>query len=116
MVRPGLYELPWGSRVADLVAAAGGLAAGAAAGMVQSALPLGQGDTVFIPHEAAAHGGGRVSLNSADSWTLQQLPGIGPALAERIIGGRPYSTVQDLLSVSGIGPATLARLEPLVSP
>lgn len=56
----------------------------------------------------------RVDLNSASSSELQTLPRIGPAMAERVIGGRPYSRVEDLLRVSGIGPATLERIAPLV--
>jgi competence ComEA-like helix-hairpin-helix protein len=55
----------------------------------------------------------RVDLNYADSETLQGLPGVGPALADRIIrarGEEPFRTVDDLARVPGIGPATVARL------
>jgi len=55
-----------------------------------------------------------LDLNSATFEELQKLPGIGPKLAERIIAHRPYKTVEGLDEVSGIGPATLKRLEPLV--
>ncbi|MBI3961680.1 MAG: helix-hairpin-helix domain-containing protein [Deinococcus sp.] len=56
----------------------------------------------------------RVNLNTATQAELEALPGIGPVLARRIIENRPYSSVDDLLRVSGIGPATLERLRPLV--
>lgn len=58
--------------------------------------------------------GETLSLNQASLSELQRLPGIGPALAERIVNGRPYASIMDLLSVSGIGPATLERLRPFL--
>lgn len=59
-----------------------------------------------------------VDLNRADTLTLQGLPGVGPALARRIVEARreePFRSVDDLVRVRGIGPATLARLRPLVT-
>lgn len=58
----------------------------------------------------------RLPLNSASRSQLEALPGIGPALAGRILAGRPYRRVEDLDRVKGIGPATLARLRSLVRP
>ena len=113
---PGVYRLDWGATVQDLISSAGGFTADAAADLISLARPLGQGDSIFVPVQTTPEGSGRVSLNSADSWTLQSLPGVGPALAGRIISARPYNSVGDLLDVSGIGPATFARLEPLVRP
>lgn len=54
-----------------------------------------------------------LSLNAADEEALQMLPGVGPALARRIVEARrtrPFRTVEDLLLVRGIGPATLERI------
>jgi len=113
---PGLYVLPWGSLTAELIDAAGGLTAAAEHALVNPAAPLASGDTVHVPEAGTADGDGRVSLNSADAWTLQKLPGVGPGIAERIIAGRPYHTAGELRRVSGIGPATWARLAPLVKP
>jgi competence protein ComEA len=56
----------------------------------------------------------RVDLNRAERAELLQLPGIGPALAERIEGRRPYEHVHQLRDVAGIGPATYERLRPWV--
>ncbi|TVR03675.1 MAG: helix-hairpin-helix domain-containing protein [Deltaproteobacteria bacterium] len=55
-----------------------------------------------------------VDLNVASSRQLQRLPGVGPAIAQRIVEGRPYAREEDLLRVRGIGPATLERLRPWV--
>lgn len=62
--------------------------------------------------------GALVDLNRADTLALQALPGVGPALARRIVEARrsaPFGSVDDLERVRGIGPATLARLRALVT-
>jgi competence ComEA-like helix-hairpin-helix protein len=55
---------------------------------------------------------GLVDLNTASEKELQSIKGIGPVLAERIIAGRPYRTVDDLLKVKGIGPKKLENIRP----
>jgi len=55
-----------------------------------------------------------ISINHATSEELQTLNGVGPSTATKIIDGRPYFNINDLLNVSGIGPATLEKLEPHV--
>lgn len=57
---------------------------------------------------------GPLDLNRAPAVLLEELPGIGPVLARRIVAGRPYENPAELLAVSGIGPALLAELEGLV--
>jgi competence ComEA-like helix-hairpin-helix protein len=59
--------------------------------------------------------GARVNINTASAKELETLPRIGPAKAQAIIAGRPYTTVNDLLKVRGIGPATLEELKPLIT-
>lgn len=65
-----------------------------------------------------SRGAPKLDLNQADSAALQSLPGVGPALARRILMTRESSggfrTPEDLLEVRGIGPATLDRIRPLV--
>jgi competence ComEA-like helix-hairpin-helix protein len=56
-----------------------------------------------------------VNINSATQEQLESVPGIGPALAGRIIAGRPYESVDDLLRVSGIGERTLESMRPLLT-
>lgn len=60
--------------------------------------------------------GRRLGINRASATELEALPGIGPALAARIVEGRPYRTVDDLDRVKGIGPKKVAALRPLVEP
>lgn len=61
-----------------------------------------------------AEGSRCVNVNTADAALLETLPGIGEALAQRIIAGRPYSSVDDLLRVSGVGPRSLDGIRPFV--
>lgn len=52
-----------------------------------------------------------LDLNNASMEELQTISGIGPALAERIIEGRPFKSVEELRRVSGVGPVLLADVE-----
>ncbi|MPY66042.1 ComEA family DNA-binding protein [Deinococcus sp. SDU3-2] len=58
---------------------------------------------------------GRLNLNTATTEQLEALPRVGPALAARIVAGRPYRSLADLDGVKGIGPSTLEDLAPLVT-
>lgn len=125
--RPGLVELPEGSRVADAVAAAGGLLPGAMAEAVNLAAPVGDGEQVVIPgaDQASRNGSqtpvtdGKVHLNRATAVDLEALPGVGPVLAERIVAYRdengPFETLEDLLDVPGIGEAKLSSFRDLLA-
>ena len=113
--QPGVYRLPWGATVEDLVAAAGGFAPGAEERLVRLADPLTAGETVHVPRARTPAGGDRTPLNRASLLELDALPGVGPATAQRIVEGRPYLRVEDLLRVKGIGERTLERLRPLVT-
>jgi len=63
---------------------------------------------------AKSSAGAKIDVNTADAETLQTLPGIGPATARAIIAARPFSSVNDLEKVPGIGAAKLHDLRPLV--
>lgn len=126
---PGLYVVGADARVIDAVSAAGGLADDADASAINLARPVTDGEQLVVPVEGEAppagpsagtgSAPGLVSVNTADAAALEELPGIGPALAARIIDWRdtegPFATVDDLLAVSGIGPKVLESLRDLVT-
>ncbi|MEM7288695.1 MAG: ComEA family DNA-binding protein [Actinomycetota bacterium] len=127
VARPGLVEVPTGSRVADAVVAAGGATATADLDRINLALPLSDADHVHVPAEGeiavgqGALGGpdpGPLDLNRADEAALDELPGVGPATAAAIVAHRdehgPFTSVTALQEVPGIGPAKLERLRELV--
>lgn len=116
VVTPGAHELEFGARVSDLVALAGGFLPGAARTLVALAAPLTDGQVVQVPALTSVAHVPRVSLNSATRAQLEELPGVGPATAQRIVEHRPYSRIDDLLRVPGIGPKKLEQLRPLVAP
>ena len=126
---PGLVRLPAGSRVDDAVRAAGGVAPGASTGLVNLARKLIDGEQVLIgvdppPGAVAGTGPGPatgsgaaapIDLNAAAAGELDQLPGIGPVLAERIVGWRTehgrFVSVDQLRQVSGIGESKYQQLK-----
>lgn len=124
---PGLYVLHEKARVVDAVAAAGGFAAGADETAVNLARPVSDGEQLHVPTTGEASdaagtapaGDGRVNLNTADAAALDTLPRIGPAMAARIIEWRDangrFTSVEDLLSVPGIGDKMLETLRALVT-
>jgi competence protein ComEA len=118
VVRPGLYRLPPGARVADALRYAGGTTHRADLDAVNAARLLRDGERVHVAargREAQTPGGPRaVNVNTAPVVDLESLPGIGPVLARRIVAYRtrhgPFRRLEDLLQVQGIGPGLLRRL------
>jgi competence protein ComEA len=127
--RPGLYRVADGARVADALARAGGPSAKAQLELVNLAARVADGEQVVVPRRGAAvaassEGGGApsgpVHLNSATVEQLDELPGVGPVTAQKIVAYREahggFASVDELDAVSGIGPARLADLRELVAP
>jgi competence protein ComEA len=129
VLKPGLYTLPEGSRVNDAINRAGGPKPRAALELVNLAAPVADGQQVIVPSkqeaaQAASGAGsgslpvGPVHLNSATLEQLDELPGIGPVTAQKILDYRTehgaFGSVDELDAVPGIGPATLAELRDLV--
>jgi len=107
---PQVVELPEGSRVEDAIEAAGGLTDKADLTDINRAAFLEDGDRGTVPQ-----GDGRVNINTADSEQLQELSGVGPATAEKIIEYREengrFSKIEDIKNVSGIGDKTFEEFK-----
>lgn len=128
---PGLYRLARGKRVADAVERAGGATGKADLALINLAAPVADGQQVVVPArappDAAADGeargeaaAGPVHLNTATLDQLDELPGVGPVTAQKILDYREkhgaFSSVRELDAIPGIGPARLAQLSELVAP
>lgn len=124
--RPGLVRLAPGARVADAVDAAGGALPEADLSQLNLARRLADGELVAVgvpppPGEGSGPAGesAKVNLNTATQADLETLPGIGPALAQRILAWREanggFSSVEQLREVSGIGEVRFAELRELVT-
>lgn len=144
VAHPGLYKLPPDSRVQAALVAAGGLSPQADAHRINRAAKLHDGQKLYVlsqgestPPQAAssgqgcegqactsaeggvagsdAEGQGLVNINTANAAQLTQLPGVGPAIAQKIIDYRtangPFTSVDDLTKVPGIGAAKLAQIK-----
>lgn len=121
VVSPGVVRVVPASIVADAIEAAGGLRPGALVDRINLAAPLRSGDQIVVPGPGAlveSTEGGPLALNRASANDLEGLPGVGPVLAERIVAYReqngPFTDVEDLLQVGGIGEAKLASIRDLV--
>ena len=141
VLAPGVYRLSDPARVTDVVAAAGGLSGDADPDVLNLAARVGDGERIFVPRRGQAPpnvvvgttGSGTsgtstgsttgartgpaviVDLNVASAEQLDALPGIGPAIAERIIEARSrvgrFRSVTQLLDVAGIGEAKFSMLK-----
>jgi competence protein ComEA len=139
--RPGVYEMPLESRVFQAVQKAGGFSRDADQQAVSLAARLSDGCRVYVPRVGetapassgsstdpaliepgaigSAVGDAPVSINSAVVEELDALPGIGPAIAQDIVAYReangPFTSVDQLTDVPGIGPSKLEQIRPLVT-
>ena len=144
--KPGLVTLTAGSRVQDAIDAAGGLTRKADPGELNLAQQVGDGQQIVVGTKSkpngelrtgtvggsssgstsggSSSGGGSagtsgqpVNLNAASQAELEELPGVGPVMAGKIIAWRTehgrFSRVEELQEIDGVGPKTYARLAPL---
>lgn len=131
VLRPGIIELPAGSRVADAIEAAGGYAPAAdllaAAAQVNLAATLRDGQQIVVPMigvAGATNGsgdgtsGGLVNLNSAGAEALDELPGIGPVTVDKIVAAReeqPFASLDELVTRKVLTNAQLDKIRDLVT-
>ena len=128
--RAGLYALPPGSRVNDAVQAAGGFSSAANTGAYNLAKILDDGEQINVPGLTSPTSTGSitkyiapsielVNINSATLDLLDTLPEIGPKTAQNIIDYRnangPFTGIEDIMDVSGIGQATFEKIKDLIT-
>jgi competence protein ComEA len=122
---PGIYQLDSGTRVYDAVLAAGGFTSKANQASVNMARALNDGEQLLISSGSGPQSlensmtSTLISLNQARASQLEDLPGVGPALAGRIIDWRTanggFKAKEDLLNVAGIGDKLFASVKDLVT-
>lgn len=130
--KPGVYQLRLGQRVGDLVASAGGLTNELDKARFVQTVNLAQmvedQDKIYIPllgddetqesestTKQGSGGGGLLSINQATATQLQTLSGIGEVKAQAIIGGRPYTSLDQLVEKKILSENLLADLRPFLS-
>lgn len=120
--KPGVYELPANSRVKDAIISAEGFSQKADQSSLNLARELIDGEQVVVGDGSKPlqlESTSKINLNKATAAELEKLPGIGPALAARIVDYRlangSYRKIDDLSKVAGIGPKLLTRLKPEVT-
>jgi competence protein ComEA len=121
--------------VRDALAAAGGPAPGGDPNALNLAAPVADGEQVVVPvagqalpgpaapsAPVTAGAGGpppKTNLNTATQAQLEELPGVGPKLAQRVLAYRQrkgrFTSTRDLLEVEGFGPKKLAALQDQLS-
>ena len=131
VVVPGVYQLPMGSRVEDAITAAGGLSneadAARIAGSINRAAKLSDGAKLYMPKKGDGEGGtslsssanmgsstafdNLVNVNAASQSRLEELMGVGPVTAKKIIDNRPYQTLEELVSKKAMSQSLLNKLK-----
>ncbi|MBU1127434.1 ComEA family DNA-binding protein [Patescibacteria group bacterium] len=126
ILKPGVYELPFGSRYKDLLYRSGGLSALADRDWVEKNINLAEkledGIKVYIPSKKETTDVGevagavkKININTASQSQLESLPGIGEVRAAKIIEERPYSTVEDLKTKKVISDGVFEDIEDKIS-
>jgi competence protein ComEA len=131
---PDVYELPPGSIVKHAVEAAGGPTDDAALDCINMAVELQDQQQIHVPREGESNpppplsggedgggvgGGGPININTATAAQLQELPGVGPSTATKIVAYReangPFAKIEDIMDVPTIGEAKFEGIKDLIT-
>ena len=109
VTRPGWYPVDKDSTTNDVILMAGGCTANADSGAIKLYIPnIGESDSPQL-----------ISINRADAWLIDALPGIGPTTAQKIVDYReangPFVTVYELMLVPGIGESSFDKIKELIT-
>ncbi|MBI2033284.1 MAG: ComEA family DNA-binding protein [Candidatus Levybacteria bacterium] len=131
VVNPGLYKLSYDARIQDALVAAGGLSSEAdreyIAKNINLATKLTDGGKIYIPIKGETEsikgiigikGGtadGAININTGSQTQLEELPGIGPVTAQKIISGRPYTSIDELLNKKIVGSKVYEQIKERIS-
>lgn len=127
VAKPGLYQLPTGSRVEDAIVLAGNITSDIDAVQfsqtINRATKLVDGAKLYIPtkgetisnnivrHDTVPSTASLVNINSASQVELESLPGVGPVTAKKIIEGRPYQTLEELVTKKAVSQSLFQKLQ-----
>lgn len=125
VMKPGVYHLPVNSRIHDGLIAAGGLSSNAqrawVAKNINLALPLKDGTKIYIPFQGEASnvqgtntnltGNTTININTASRNELDTLSGVGEATAQKIIDGRPYDVIEELVEKKAVSKSVFEKIK-----
>lgn len=129
VISPGVYSISSKSRILDALAAAGGLSEDADRDWVEKNINLAKkasdGVKIYIPRtgelvlsetsSSIGTAGPVININTASATDLDSLPGIGTVTSQKIIDGRPYGQIEELLSKKIVGQATFDKIKDKIS-
>lgn len=108
---PGVYEVDAHASIDDIIEMAGGCTSDADMSGINQSMDIGNEGVIVIPQRKEEE---LISINSADAKTLDELPGVGPSIAQRIIEYRnqtPFQSLEDIKQVKGIGDAMFEKIK-----
>ena len=122
--KPGVYQITEGTRLFEVIKMAGGLTSDADKDGFNQAEVVSDGEKIVIPAKgegvdspisSGTTASGLININTADSTALQEIPGVGPATADKIIAYRNengrFASKEDIKNVSGIGDKTYEKMK-----